>query len=276
MIQEKTTMMLTKEKADITPSSFMGDEKGIYFTFRSDMGVISSIVPEPLETAFPLVSGYIVNIDKPGFSEPYREAMLGVYVKFRDKIGMYPVSFLLSGPGAEMATYLGREKSGLSKKMCEQKDCIRVIREGDVLRGMVERKGVLLMDVSLKLGEYNNPGTGAIYNDPEPGKVTGGMSYYFQTSLLPDENGISHFVKVNMLENEAEYTYRKWEPGKVTVRLQSGKDDAWGMFPVFENMGGAYSENDLLMKEQFVAANPNPENVMEKLLVNRFDKLALL
>jgi hypothetical protein len=37
MIKEKAKMFLPEEKADISPSSLMPDENGIYFTYRSDM-----------------------------------------------------------------------------------------------------------------------------------------------------------------------------------------------------------------------------------------------
>lgn len=275
MAEKKAVFNLAKEDAQFESSSVMGDQDGIYFTFMSDMAKIAEVLPPQLEPAFPLVSGYIVNIKKPAFSEPYREAMLGVYVKCNGTIGMYPVTFLLSGDGMEMATYPGRERFGLPKKMCESVDCIRIERDGDVARGIVERKGVRLLDVSIKLGEYNNPGTGPIYFDPAPGKKTGGVSFYLRPVTEPDEHGVDHFKYVNLYSNVAEYTYKTWEPGRVTVRLQSSADDAWGHFPVFENMGGAYSENDLEMKELFLLEKLDPENVVPKLLTARYDRCAL-
>ena len=276
MGEKKAVFNLTKEEAQFETSSVMGDEKGIYFTFMSDMAKIAEVLPPPLEPAFPLVSGYIVYIDKPGFTTAYREAMLGVYVKYKGNVGMYPVTFLLSGPGTEMATYPGRERFGLPKKMCEREDCIRIERNGDIVRGIVERKGVRLLDVSLKIGEYNNPGTGPIYSNPEPGKKAGGVSYYLRPVTEPDESGIGRFAYVDLYSNVAEYTYKTWEPGRVTVRLQSSKDDAWGHFPVFENMGGAYSENDLEMKELFLVEKLDPDEVVPKLLTARYDKVCLV
>lgn len=275
MSEKKAKLNLLKDAAELNPLALMGDINGIYFTYKSDMESIANILPPNLEPAFPMVSGYVANVDKPSFSEPYREAMLGVYVKVNGSIGMYPVAFLLSGPGAEMATYLGREKTGLPKKICEREDCIRIERNGDVMRGIVERKGVMLVDVSLKIGEYNNSMTGNIYSNPEAGKVTGGVSYYFLTAMEPDEKGMAKFKKVNMLSNVAEYTYKKWEPGKVTVRLQSSSEDAWGQLPVLENMGGANSISDLEMKELYIVDTPDPEEVIPYLLTTRFDKSAL-
>ena len=269
-------LVLQPGQAKLEPTAVMGDERGVYFTFMSDLGTIASVLPEPLEPAFPLVSGYVVEIREPSFGEPYREAMLGVYVNMNGTIGMYPVTFLLSGPGAEMATYLGREKTGLPKKLCANEDDIQIERDGDRMRATVRRKGALLLDVSLKLGAYNDPSVGNVYNNPEPGKVTGGTSFYFHTVLGPDQDGTALYQKVSLFSNEAEYTYKVWEPGKVSVRLYSSADDAWGTFPVFANMGGAYSENDLEMKGLFVVANPDPASVMPKLLSTRFDRVALV
>ena len=234
MIEKKATFQLPPEEAALNPVSIMGDEKGVYFTYRSDIQAIASIIPKPLEVAFPLVSGYIVTIDKPAFTLPYREAMLGVYAKLGNQIGLYPISFLLSGPGAEMATLPGREKYGLPKKMCEHEDDIRLIRED------------------------------------------GGMSFYMHPLMEPDAEGVPTFARVNVYSNFAEYSYRIWTPGKVTVRLQSSTDDPWGQLPVLENMGGAYSENDLEMKALVKVAEADPKQAIPKLLTSRFDRLGLI
>ena len=271
-----TTFQIPKEKAALNPSSIMGDQEGIYFTFMSDMGAIASLLPAPLEPAMPLVSGYIVEIRKPAFSEAYMEAMLGVYVKMGDTVGMYPVTFLLSGAGAEMATYLGREQLGLPKKVCDAKGGIYLTKEGDRIRGIVERKGVRLMDVSMELGAYNNPMTGDVYSHPEPGKKTGGTSFYFKPCLEPDGNGRVRYASVDLLTNDAEYTYYAWTPGKVSIRLKSSEYDAWGQLPVLENLGGGYTNNDLEMKEVYLAEKLSADDAMPYLLSMRFDKEALL
>lgn len=272
MTEKKATMKLTKEQAVLNPVSVMGNEKGIYFTFMSDFGKIAEVLPAPLEPAFPMVSGYIVTIDDPAFTAPYQEAMLGVYAKYNGQIGMFPVSFLLSGPGAEMATLPGRERFGLPKKMCEE---ITLERNGNVIRGMAKRKGIVLVDVSIKLGQYNSPVAEAFYGANIPGQKAGGNSFYAQPIIEPDGTGFDKFTGVNLYSNVAEYDYRVWDPGEVTVRLQSSEDDAWGHFPVFENIGGAYSENDLEMKDLYFLERLDPEETIPKLLTTRYDRKGL-
>lgn len=277
MIEKKATYNLTAEEALLNPVSVMGGMEGIYFTFRSDLGAIADAVPRPLEVAFPFVSGYIVNINEPAFTLPYREAMLGVYVKHGDRIGLYPVSFLLSGPGAEMATLPGREKYGLPKKICEREEDICITKEEGRVRAIARRHGIILADVSVKLdGEYNNPGAAACYDGANDGGQSSGMSYYMHPLMEPDEGGMPAFSKVNVYSNIAETRYKTWKPGKVTVRLYSSADDAWGGLPVLENMGGAWSQNDLEMKELVKVAEADPVQAVPKLLTARFDRLGLI
>ena len=275
-MMEKAKILLPPEKAVLNPVSLMGDEKGLYFTFRSDLAAISQVLPTPLEPAFPLVSGYVVEINKPAFCAPYKEAMIGVYTNYNGQIGLFPVAFLLSGPGAVDATVGGRERFGLPKKICESEDCIRIDRDGSRARAVVCRYGVTLLDVSIKLGQYNNPMAGMCYQGNEPGGKSGGMSFYAQPVIAPDGSGYDVFQQINLYTNIAEYTYRTWEQGEVTVRLQSSENDAWGHFPVFENMGGAFSENDIEMKDlQLAEVIPAAGNI-EKLLVTRYDNMSLI
>jgi hypothetical protein len=273
---EKAKMMLPPKKAVMNPVSVMGDEAGIYFTFKSDMGAISQVLPAPLEPAFPFVSGYVVEINKPAFAAPYKEAMIGVYASYNGQIGLFPTAFLLCGPGAEMATLGGRERFGLPKKMCESDDCIKIVREDGRARATASRGGVTLVDVSIKLGQYNNPVAGMMYSGNEAGKKSGGMSYYAKPVIEPDGSGFDVFKQVNLYTNIAEYEYRSWDPGEVTVRLQSSEDDAWGHFPVFENLGGAYSENDIEMKDLQLAKVLPTDGIIEKLLVTRYDHMSFI
>ena len=272
----KATFYLPKNKALLNPDHTMGDEEGIYFSFKSDMDAIARIVPPQLKPAMPIVSGYIVDIRKPAFAKPYREAMLGVYVDYQGTVGMYPIAFLLDGDGTEMAILPGREQFGLPKKSCGSDGGIRIERDGDRLHGIAERRGVRLMDVSIKLGKYNDPTCGQLYFDPEPGKRTGGTSFYYTYAIEPDEKGDLVFARTNLLVNELEYHYETWLPGEVSVQLESSVDDPWGELPVLESLGGALSCNTLEMQSVRIAERPDPAEVMPYLMTTRYDSEALL
>ena len=276
MENNKACIQIPAELAKFNAPNIMGSQKSLNFTFMSDMATIAQAIPPLLEPAFPMLSGYITYIDAPAFAEPYREAMLGAYVNYKGTIGLYPMMFLLSGPGAEQATLPGRERFGLPKKMCERTECICLERNGDVVRGTAERKGVMLLDVSLKIGEYNSPAAVNFYGQPAPGAKSGGMSFYTQPVIEPDGTGNDCFARVNLYSNIAEYTYKSWEPGTVVVRTESSRDDAWGAFPVFENIGGAYNENDLEMKDLYLLETGDAGECMPMLLTARYDRIGFM
>lgn len=273
---ENARFRLPADKAFLNPDHTMGDEEGIYFSFMSDMDAVANVVPPQLKPAMPIVSGYIVEIRKPAFAKPYREAMLGVYVEYNGTVGMYPIAFLLEGEGTEMAMLPGREQFGLPKKSCGSEGCIRIERDGDTLHGYAERRGTRLMDVSIRLGKYNDETCGRLYFDPEPRKHTGGTSFYYTYAIEPDENGELVFSRMNLLVNELEYNYESWLPGEVSVKLESSVDDPWGELPVLENLGGALSCNTLEMSSVRIAEHPDPSDVMPYLMTTRYDREALI
>lgn len=41
--------------------------------------------------------------NNPTFADDYYEAILGVYAMYGKTLGLYPISLVLGGPGAEMA-----------------------------------------------------------------------------------------------------------------------------------------------------------------------------
>lgn len=258
----------------------LNDQLGIYFAYRSNMAAIKEAIPYPLDVASPIVTGYIIDIRKPGFAKPFHEAMLQVTASYKGKIGTLPIALALSGPGAEMATYGGRELSNLPKKICEREDCVKVVKEGNVVRGTVERHGTVLLDVSMELGDYNNPMAAGIWHFPESGKSVEQNSFSVQTPLeLDEETGLLMNKHAYYHYMELMYHHYMWQPGKVTVRVQSSEDDPWGELPVFENIGGGYSNNDMFGNPNggppVLMAVEDAKIALPKLMTTRYDAIVL-
>ena len=116
------------------------------------------MVPWPLEVieenGETIFYAYVVNIREPTFAPWYMEGGIGLMVKLGDKTGIYFLGLQLSGPGALMGAFTGRESSGLPKKLCDR---IAVNRTGNKGRCLIERKGVRLLDIELEIGQYNDP-----------------------------------------------------------------------------------------------------------------------
>ncbi|MGI5985054.1 MAG: FAD-dependent oxidoreductase [Clostridiales bacterium] len=270
--QKKAPSFITSEEdmKKFSKVSLMGDQEGLYLAYLTDPEAISRLLPPPLKPfSMPIVTLSIAHINKPSFAEDYYEATLGILATYGTELGLYPIGLALGGPGAEMATQLGREFSAIPKKLGAD---FQIRRSGETVTASVSRKGVQLVDAKLELGEYNSPLTSIIYQSPEAGKKTYGNGFFFKFTREPDENAVPHFVGGALLRNLCEYTYKSWEPGFASLELKSGADDPWAELPVSTMIGGAYSKNDLLIHNLKLAERVDANSIIPYLLSARYDR----
>lgn len=254
--------------------SLMGDQEGLYLAFLTDPAAVRRLLPPPLKPfMMPIATLSIAHIKKPSFAEDYYETILGVYAAYGKTIGLYTIALVLGGPGAEMATQLGRDLSAIPKKIGAD---FQIKHMGKTVTASISRKGVQLVDAKLELGEYNSPLTGALYQFPKPGKKTYGSGFFFKFDREPDENGVPHFTSGALLQNLCEYTYKSWEPGFVSLKLKSSIDDPWGELPVSTIIGGAYSNNDLLIQNLKLAEHVDADTIAPYLLTARYDRTVFM
>lgn len=220
----------------------MYNQEGIYLYGIADPG-IKRLLPPPLELTdpeHPLFYLYAVNIREPGFAPWYMEGGVGVLAKYGEHTGMYFFGLMLSGPGALMGAFAGREGSGLPKKLCER---IVVERTDEQVRCFIERNGNRLMDVEMEIGQYNEPACkfGAEGCEKIPGgfvdNVGGCLVHrYHLESAGPEDLALSFY--------HSPTRYHSWEPGTATVKLASSIDDPWGEVQPVAVLGAAWSVCD--------------------------------
>ncbi|WP_414733247.1 FAD-dependent oxidoreductase [Acetobacterium carbinolicum] len=272
----KATSFLTPKEdlENFGKLSLMDNQEGLYLCFLTDPAVIARLLPPPLKPfSMPVVTLSIAHIHNPSFADDYYEAILGVYAMYGKELGLYPLSLVLGGPGAEMAVQLGRDNGSIPKKMGAE----FVIRQtGNTVMASVTRRGVQLIEAKLELGETNSPLTGAMYQFPEAGKQTYGGGFYFHFDREPDKEGVSHFTNGALLQNLCEYTYKSWEPGFASLKLRSSIDDPWGELPINTIVGGAYSVNSLLVHKLNLVENLNAEDIVPYLMSGRYDRTAFM
>ena len=216
----------------------------------------------------------VCHIKDPTFADNYYETILGIYCTYKGQLGMYPISLLLGGQGAEMATQLGRDNSAIPKKL----DAEFVIRKnGTKVEVGVVRRGAQIVKIEMELGGYNHPLTHVLFQAPAPGKKTAGSGYYFHFDRLPDENGVWRFTNTCLIRNIVNYTYDAWTPGFITkLEINSSKDDPWGCVPVETIVGGAYAENNLLITALQKLEDVDAEKLMPKILPAWYDKTTFM
>lgn len=231
---------------------------------------VAELLPPQLtltDPVHPLFYLYIAEIQKPTFSLPYREAGLGVFAKYGDAEGVYYFNLQLSGPGAEMATYIGRENAGIPKKLA---DAIGVEREGGTAHCYLERGGVRLCDLRLELGRYDLP----LLHQPQEGCLPDkpiqvpGSSLYYKYEL----DGAFHDLRLIQYGGQLHYT--GWEPAQAKITLQSSSADPWGEVPVLQPlMAGWMTCNSLFDRSKVLLEVPaeDADETMRHLLAGRFD-----
>lgn len=254
--------------------SLMDNQEGLYISYLTDPAAIARILPPPLKPfSMPVVTLSVCHVNNPTFADDYYEAILGVYATYGKTLGLYTMGLVLGGPGAEMAVQCGRDNGSIPKKLGAE---FVIRRNGDTVTAGVTRRGTQLVDITMKLGEYNSPLTAALYQFPAAGKQTFGGGFYYHFDREPDENGVSHFMNGALLMNQCEYNYQSWEPGLVTLDLKSSIDDPWAELPINTIIGGAYSKNSLLVHKLNLVEKLDAEEVIPYLLSGRYDRTAFM
>ena len=252
----------------------MNTQEGMYLFGIADPS-IKKMLPPPLELPDPnnpLVYVYIVNIREPTFAPWYLEGGIGVMAKYGDKMGIYFFNLQLSGPGALMGAFTGREGSGLPKKLCER---ILVERTGNYGHCLMQRNGVVLIDVEMEMGQYNLP---EFHSEAEncqnvPGGVmTEGGCLLHKCHL--DEG----FENIDLIYYDSPTRYYSWEPASATVKLNSSIDDPYGEIPLVSVIGAAWAKCDNSVRGTSVIYNYPKEmttETMAYLFAGRYDQSIL-
>ncbi|MCL2396595.1 MAG: acetoacetate decarboxylase family protein [Defluviitaleaceae bacterium] len=238
---------------------------------------VKALIPPPLELADPpLLIIYVSNINKPTFTAPYIEGGIGVLANLVDSsgvthTGLYYFNLQLHGWGAQNATFMGREESGLPKKIA---DSISLKRRYDKVFFHVERNGIRLLDAVLKIGRYNDPdfANGLESLDPRKGlRQEGGvLTHRYNTD---DVKGL-HNMRISYYDSPT--FYHQYEPAYAWAKLQSSQYDPWGEIKIAKILGGSWAKNDnSVAGVTNIYTYPDAEawDIMRYLYTGRFDPL---
>lgn len=255
--------------------SIMEGQEGVYLAYLTQPEAIRNILPAPLEPfPVPIVTFSACHIKEPSFADHYYEAILGVYATYKGQVGLYPISLLLGGPGAEMATQLGRDNSAIPKKLDAE---IMIRRDENQVTVNLSRRGAAIARVQMRLGEYNHPLTHMLYQTPAAGAQTAGYGYYFHFDRQAGPDGKFTFAHGSLIRNTCVYDYQSWEPGFIeTLELKSSIDDPWGCLPINTIVGGAYAHNKLTIKALEHLEDIRAEDFMEKIIPAWYDQTAFM
>ncbi|NLC97255.1 MAG: acetoacetate decarboxylase family protein [Erysipelotrichaceae bacterium] len=253
----------------------MNNQYGIQFFAIADPEAAAKALPPHLELIdpnAPLLYGYIVNIREPTFAPWYMEGGIGLMARYGQTEGLYFLGLQLSGPGALMGAFSGREGSGLPKKLCE---CIVVEREGDWGHCLIKRKGVTLVDVKLHMGNYNDTSLslaqeGCTRENPI---VTEGGCLLYKCQM--ESVGFSN---MRLMQYDSPTRFYSWEPATAEITLSSSKDDPWGEIPIVKVLGAGWMVSDNYVNGLYPLlqlTDEETQQTMQYLFSGRFDQCTL-
>ncbi|MDY4196154.1 MAG: acetoacetate decarboxylase family protein [Peptoniphilaceae bacterium] len=268
--QKKTFAVTNADLANFRKESNMLNQEGIYLVFRTKAEAVRELLPPPFEITDPCFAYLsVTHIKNPTFADPYYETILSVAAKYDGKPAAYPLSLLLGGQGAEMATVFGREFGAMPKKLgCE----FNIRRNGDEISVAMARRGAQIIDLRMTLGDYNHPMADTCFGKPYVGKENKGQSYFIYWDRLAGIDPVHHEDQTALLRSHSTMIYRKWEPGSIDLKLGATEDDPWGCLPVVEMLGGAWCVNDLILEYQEWVQALKAEEVKPKILYAWYDK----
>lgn len=252
----------------------MYDQESIAVHYLTDPAAIARILPPGLAPyPVPVVSVFISKVGSPDFTKPYSEAILGCLAMHGEELGLYGISLLLGGDGAEMATQSGRDVYGFSKKVGASMD---IVKDGGKVRAYLDRNGIRLMDIEMELGEFNSPLAYALSNGIAPGATVPGQCFNFKMDAYLDENNDLQFDESKLFSQVLIYHYKEVVPAFASLKLVSSVDDPWGELPINTVIGGVYNTNDLdLGPMRLLETRPGNE-IAPYLVKSRYDDSAYL
>jgi len=182
-------------------------------------------------------------------------------------MGLYFAAFLLTGPGAQMATYLGRD-GGIPKKLA---DDIQVIRSGDNVTAFVERGGVRIIEVRAEIGDYNTPEAAQLFAGMSRGGELVGANYLFKYDLGQGTDGHTELAGGRLRRSTSRTTFKSWQPASATITLKRSPDDPWAELVVSKALGAGFTHCDMHLVADEDVEEVDMARVQPYLLKGRYD-----
>ena len=267
-----------EESGSFMRGAAMNHQYGAQVFFRVDPVKAQELLPPPLTlTEDAMGYFYAVNIREPSFGPWYMEAGIGLMAKYKEYGGLYFTGLMLTGPGAIMGMCSGRETCGLPKKLGDR---IHVERLGDEGRIFVERDGVRLVDIDMKMGEYGSDLLNKMEFaqegcSPDNPKVGDGGCLLFRYMAATGNTPAKH-MSLNYYDSPTSFT--QWDKAAANMTLKNGPNDFWGDIPVTEVLGGGWMVSDNWMRSQKPIAEFSDEegaDILRYLFSGRYDQCTL-
>ena len=205
--------------------------------------IIERLLPSPLKPASdPIAVAFVGWYPKTNFGVAYHESALFIRASYDSVEGNYCLSMPVSN---DIALAGGREIFGFPKKMAN----FHFKKDGDVVSGWTERKGVRFMELETNLtGTFNDVAAMEKFMLAAGGDdgTIRGVSYNFKHFIAPGSAGSSAGFDYNprLVRQETILRPKAMQFGEASVTLTHSEDDPWAEVEVVKVLGAMYTVGD--------------------------------
>lgn len=210
--------------------------------FQTKPEIVERLLPPPLASAdMPGGLIFIAQYPETNLGPGYREAALYLSCQYEGEQGTYCLSMPIDSEPNRM--HNGRDIFGLPKKMA----AIHLEREGNRVRGYVERMGVRFVEIDLELSSSLDqvPPTGPSFTFKATPRI----------DLTPGFDG-----PVLLCRQQTDVAMKSFEIGMPNVTLRPSNVDPWAEVEIVNVMVGFFMESDNTMQPGRVVAEVEPES----------------
>jgi len=210
--------------------------------------IVARLLPPPLKPAKrPLAIAFLANYPETNFGVTYQEGALFLLAEFNGEEGTYCLAMPVNN---DMAMIGGREVFGYPKKMAT----IELEREGNVMKGWIERHGVRYLEISANLDGTLNTGDAAEILLEAFGMDENPVRTVFNFKYFPAPEGLGFDYNPRLVREEVEFHHKVMEMGSAEITLRPSEHDPWAEVEIVRVLGALYSMGDNSMRKGEVVA----------------------
>lgn len=210
------------------------DCQNLIVTFETDARVLRSLVPAPLtpnkdNIMFVQIADFMCS----GFGR-YYEAHIFTHALYKRRVVNYSIYLVLDN---DVAICGGREIWGFPKKLGR----LTMDLKDDVASGTVERGGLRLIDISMRMSEFSSP------------EELGGTSEWVAHKIIPSVS-MQAGPEVDQLTSTTltNVVIREVYKGRGSLKFGGSPSDPFDEIPIKKLLGGYYFRSDLTLPDGIV------------------------
>jgi acetoacetate decarboxylase len=201
--------------------------------------IIARLLPPPLKpAAHPIAMAFVAYYPATNFDVTYRETALFIRAVHNGEEGGYCLAMPVTN---DIAMAGGREVFGFPKKMAD----IHYKKDGDIVEGWTERRGIRFMEVRAKLtGKFNDPSAQNILMASAAGDdgTIKGISYNFK--YFPAPEGGAFDYNPRLVKQETVLRPKEMQFGEADIILKPSDYDPWAEVEVVKMLGAMYTKGN--------------------------------